>query len=923
MAMLAGAATVSTATVGAGTAGATGTHAPLKCDVLYAVNTKDSNAYLVNPANGAKTTDFKLGTSSPNQLGIAAGGTYAVYTDSNKIYKYDALKDSTSNKARPSGYASQHGAINPKNGMFYFGGYDNGGFKYAVYNPETEAVVPGDVKVTIVPDEVTGDTKPTKDQTNGDIAFDAAGNMYIVSSSSNNGLVYSVTGPVNAGSNLTGKAITKKTTGFGNATSAAFGPGGYLYAGRTNGDLIKIDPRTGDTVESMKTVGMYDLGSCSDPYTIELSKDLPAGRAAEADQFKLEVTGGGVSTGNTATTTGNASGVQPDKVGPLLGLAGTTYTIKESATNGADLANYEVSWQCVDAKTNGKLASGDGTTGTVTISSGQSGKSVNCTFINKAKKLELTKSVSPSDAKDFKVGQVLTYTFTMKNTGAVPLTDVTPVEKEFTGFDEKVSDFTCSDKLKKLNPGDTAECTATYTIAQGDINKGAPIDNTAYATGTDPGGNPVKSKDSTVTITGGAAATGIALEKTAEPKSGVKIGDTVTYEFAITNTGEQTLTDVKVKDNDFNASDALSDIDCPKDPLEPGKSVTCKATYVFTDKDMNAGSIKNTATAEGTPPNGADPIESKPSTVTVTGDPQTGLELVKTADRQSGVKAGDTITYQFAVKNTGEQTLTGVDVKDNDFSGTGGPLDISCPNDPLAPGASVTCKATYVVTDEDVTARSIRNVAMAVGTPPNEADPIESNQSEVTVKAEDPAPGGNGSLGSLGAGSLGSLGTGSLGSLAVGSLGAGSLAAGSLAAGSLAQGSNEGSGSAGSSNSSGSAGSNDAGSAGSNEAPGSNGSNGSGTPGGSNGSGGEKEAGTPGTPGTPADSEKTGNGGNSGNQGATGNSDTESGALIDSGLGADSDGGMNAGLIAGGLMLLVAAGGVLLFALRRRNQGNE
>lgn len=787
MAMFAGVATVSTVTVGAGTAAAAGT---LSCDVLYSVDNNTSNAQQIDPATGKATPAFELkpSGSNHNQLGIGAGGAYAIYTSGDKIYKYDAASGTTSNGVdKPSGFSTTHGAVNPADGLYYFGGATDHGFKFGVYNPKANEATNAVINVKV--DKKPGD--------NGDLAFDAKGNMYIVAASDSKGVVYSVPGPMptSGKTQLEGTAVTQVTDAFNASNSIAFGPNGYLFVGSSD-HLYRVDPSSGKRVEELVNSGMTDMGSCVDPNTIEVHKNLPDGRVGKDDQFGLEITGDGLSTGNTATTSGDKSGLQDVGAGPVLGLAGNTYTIKETAKNGADLSNYTVSWECVDAKTQEK-ASGSGASTTVTIPAGRSGKSVSCTFTNAAKKpgLALEKSVSPDAA--YKVGDVVTYSFKMTNTGAVPLTDVKPAEKSFTGTLGKMSAFNCPDAGKPLAPNASTTCTATYEIQQGDVDRGTVL-NTATATGTDPGGKPVNSNESSAKTVGNPAAPGIAIEKTAEPRENVQVGDTVTYKFAITNTGDQTLTEVKVKENEFSGTGTLSDITCPDNSLDPGESVTCEATYTFTDGDMKAGSIDNVATATGTPPSKA-PIESNPSDATVT---------------------------------AGEQ------------------------------------------------------------------------------------PGGTGSLGSLGLGSLGSLGAGSLGS---GSLAAGSLAAGSLAAGSLAAGSLENSGSqenAGSAGSSGSAGSQEnSGSAGS-------GSGNRGTPGGNPGTPGGNPGtpanpGTPGDPGTPGNAGNSGNG-NAGNGGAAGNSDTEKGALIDSGLGADGDGGLNTGLVAGGLALLVAAAGVLFMALRRR-----
>ncbi|WFR70869.1 hypothetical protein P9209_15565 [Prescottella defluvii] len=580
--------------------------------------------------------------------------------------------------------------------------------------------------------------------------------------------------------------------------------------------------------------------------------------------------------------------------------------------------------------------------------------------------ISLEKTASLTEADQFKVGETITYTFTMTNTGNVTLKDVHPNEVEFTAGKDKLSAFDCPDRDKPLAPNASAKCTAAYTLTQEDVDRGK-LDNTATATGTTLSGDPVKSNEDTVKLSGNKKPD-LEIKKTASPKSveTFKVGQEITYTFDIKNTGNQTLTNVKVVEGHFTGFGKITDLSCPDGAksMLPGATVQCSAKYTITQADVNAGTLDNSATATGTPPGTEKPIESKPSEETLTGDPKPGLTLQKTADPRENVKVGDTVTYTFEIKNTGDQTLTKVHVNDKQFSGSGKLSDISCPKNSLDPSESVTCTATYVFTDKDMKAGKVDNMATATGNQPS-GKPVDSNLSEATVTAGE-QPGGTGSLGSLGTGSLGSLGVGSLaagslaagslaaGSLAAGSLDAGSLDAGSLAAGSLDAGSVDAGSLAAGSLGAGSldAGSVDAGSlaagslgagslaagslaAGSKENSGSAGSTGSGTPGGSNTPGGGTETGNPGTPGnpgnpgnpgTPADSDNGGNGGNagkSGDTGTTGNSDTGTGAKIDSGLGADSDGGMNAGLVAGGLVLLIAAGGVLLFALRRRNQGNE
>jgi hypothetical protein len=93
---------------------------------------------------------------------------------------------------------------------------------------------------------------------------------------------------------------------------------------------------------------------------------------------------------------------------------------------------------------------------------------------------------------------------------------------------------------------------------------------------------------------------GISLVKSASVTSYSKAGVTVTYYYKATNTSGLPLTAVAVTD----PMAGLSKVVCPDSTLAPGASETCSATYTTTANDVTVGSINNTGTATGTPPNG-------------------------------------------------------------------------------------------------------------------------------------------------------------------------------------------------------------------------------------------------------------------------------------------------------------------------------
>ncbi|MET4619289.1 putative repeat protein (TIGR01451 family) [Arthrobacter sp. 2762] len=97
------------------------------------------------------------------------------------------------------------------------------------------------------------------------------------------------------------------------------------------------------------------------------------------------------------------------------------------------------------------------------------------------------------------------------------------------------------------------------------------------------------------------------------------------------------------------------------------------------------------------------------------------ITLVKTVNKTTLV-AGETATYTFVAKNTGNVTLTSVVITETQFSGTGtmSALSYAWPGLPgiLLPGQSVTATATYVVTASDVTTGLLTNTAKVTGNPP-------------------------------------------------------------------------------------------------------------------------------------------------------------------------------------------------------------
>ena len=222
----------------------------------------------------------------------------------------------------------------------------------------------------------------------------------------------------------------------------------------------------------------------------------------------------------------------------------------------------------------------------------------------------------------------------------------------------------------------------------------------------------------------------LTLVKSASPSSFSAAGQVIAYSFAVTNNGNGTLSSVGITDG----MTGLSAVSCPQPSLAAGASETCTAAYTVTQADVDAGSVSNTATAQGLPPGAVTPAVSGPSTATVPAVQSPGISVVKSASPASFSAAGQAISYSFAVTNTGNVTLTSVGITD--------PLPglsvITCPTSTLAVGAQETCRAIYVITQQDVAAGTVTNTAVAHGDPPGSITRVQSGESTVTVQA--PAP---------------------------------------------------------------------------------------------------------------------------------------------------------------------------------------
>jgi len=364
------------------------------------------------------------------------------------------------------------------------------------------------------------------------------------------------------------------------------------------------------------------------------------------------------------------------------------------------------------------------------------------------------------------VGETLSYTFVVTNTGNVTLTNISITDPLVA---------ISGTPIASLAPGDSdgTSFTGSYTLTQADIDAGE-FENIALASGTDPNGNPVEDDsddpfnpadvdpdgdgdpdDPTITPIGQNPDISLLKIGTFNDENGDGFGqpgETFTYSFVVTNTGNITLTDVDV-------SDALVGVmGTPIPILLPGESNSTNFTaqLVLTQADIDAGLIINTATASGADPEGNptedvsddpnDPTDIDPDgdgdpddpTITLSpANPDISIIKIGNFNDENGDglgQPGETISYSFTVENTGNVTLTNVTVFDPQFPVTGGPIATLSPGDIDA----TTFTGLYVLTQADVDEGLIENLATATGTDPS-GNPVEDDSDDPLNPAnEDP-----------------------------------------------------------------------------------------------------------------------------------------------------------------------------------------
>uniref|UniRef100_UPI0018CA29E9 DUF7507 domain-containing protein n=1 Tax=Aureivirga sp. CE67 TaxID=1788983 RepID=UPI0018CA29E9 len=386
--------------------------------------------------------------------------------------------------------------------------------------------------------------------------------------------------------------------------------------------------------------------------------------------------------------------------------------------------------------------------------------------------IEVIKTVT-SDVSNLAVGDVVTYTVLVSNTGNVTLDNVSIVdtltELDGTSNPQTLASIFDSSSMGSLEGilqvGEVTTYTVSYTVTQSDIDNGG-FANSVFASGDSPEDTKVNdtsddnddadgnTEDDPTEVTISEDPSIEVIKTVTSDVSNLAVGNIVTYTVLVTNTGNVTLDNVSIVDT-------LTELDGVTNPqtlasifdsssmgslegiLQVGEVATYTVSYTVTQSDIDNGGFANSVFASGDSPedttvedvsddnDDADGnTEDDPTEVTISEDPS--IEVIKTVTNDvSNLAVGSEVTYTVLVSNTGNVTLDDVSIVDTltELDGVTNPQTLASIFDSssmgslegiLQVGEVATYTVSYTVTQSDIDNGGFANSVFASGDSPED-----------------------------------------------------------------------------------------------------------------------------------------------------------------------------------------------------------
>ncbi|WP_084555779.1 Ig-like domain-containing protein [Alkaliflexus imshenetskii] len=468
-------------------------------------------------------------------------------------------------------------------------------------------------------------------------------------------------------------------------------------------NLSVTGTKSGSTVATITSLAPGATANTSFTYNTTQS-DIDAGSVVNAAKVTsaqiTETTSGSVTTTATQTRT-VAANITNATPGSFATTETTiTYSVSVENTGNVTLTNLSVtgtkSGSTVATITS--LAPGATANTSFTYNTTQSdldaGSVVNAAKVTSAQITEttsgsvtttatqtktVTASINANKSSYSLVGETITYTITVNNTGNVTLTNIV------------VTDALSSTQtiIPSILPGASATSTRNHVVTQTNIDNGSIVNSASITSAEGATGN-------TGNFTLNALKDeGVVAVMSANKSQYSTVGETINYTITVTNTGNITLTNVTVVD-------ILSSTQTTFASIAPNGGVaTTTRVHSVTQQNIDNGQLVNSATINST-----QNVTGSTGNFTITAQQNKVLTVSVNHSPSTFSTVGETITYNIEVRNTGNTTLSTITATDN-LTGLNQNLGT------LAPNAASNFATTYNVNQNDITNGSVTNTITA------------------------------------------------------------------------------------------------------------------------------------------------------------------------------------------------------------------
>lgn len=335
--------------------------------------------------------------------------------------------------------------------------------------------------------------------------------------------------------------------------------------------------------------------------------------------------------------------------------------------------------------------------------------------VQKPQLLTLATTANPTTYDQ--AGRQIIFTYVIKNIGS---TNLGPAQ--FTISDSLISTapFNCGDVNATLAPAATVTCTATYTVSETDANA-ASITSIATASGA--GSSP--SQATNTTVTKGA----VVQPNAANLVAGSTISHTVIdgdwlWQIArcygadptkVVGANSQLANPAQIKPGmiitvpNIGSNGTMYGTPCVvKHTVKAGDTWASIALLYNADATVLQIANSNTLTV-------GDEINIPRNSAGTLGVSTKALSLTTSANPTSYEQVGQQITYTYVIKNSGTTTLGPAQFTVTDTLISATPFNCGNADTTLASTATVTCTATHAITEAELNAATITNLATASG----------------------------------------------------------------------------------------------------------------------------------------------------------------------------------------------------------------